>query len=84
MDRGAWQATDYEVAESTRLSACVHVFAHAHVRAHTHTHTHTHTITNENQLYSTGNSLLCGELNGRKFKKRGYMYMHSRYTLFYD
>ena len=48
MDRGAWQATDYEVAESTRLSACVHVFAHALVRARAHTHTHTHTHTHNN------------------------------------
>ena len=28
-------------------------------------------ITNENRLYSTGNSMLCGDLNGKEIQKRG-------------
>ena len=34
MDRGAWEATVYRVAESCMLSS------YARARAHTHTHTH--------------------------------------------
>ena len=35
-------------------------------------------ITNENLLYSMGNSVLCGDLNGKEIqKKRGYTYTHS-------
>ena len=28
-------------------------------------------ITNEDLLYSTGNSVLCGDLNGKEIQKRG-------------
>ena len=35
-------------------------------------------ITNENLLYSMGNSVLCGDLNGKEIqKKRGYTDTHS-------
>ena len=35
-------------------------------------------ITNENLLYSMGNSVLCGDLNGKEIqKKRGYIYKRS-------
>ena len=36
MDRGAWRATVFRVAESDMAE-------HTHTHAHTHTHTHTHT-----------------------------------------
>ena len=38
MDRGAWQATVFRVAESDMTE-----HTHTHTHAHTHTHTHTHT-----------------------------------------
>ena len=49
MDRGAWQATVYRVAQSQTqlkwLTACAHTHTHilslTHTRTHTHTHTHT-------------------------------------------
>ena len=36
MDKGAWEATVYRVADSDMLSS--------YARAHTHTHTHTHIV----------------------------------------
>ena len=33
-------------------------------------------ITNENLLYSTGNSVLCGDLNGKEIQKRGDICIH--------
>lgn len=34
-------------------------------------------ITNVNLLYSTGNSVLCGDLNGKEIEKNsGYMYTY--------
>ena len=36
-----------------------------------HTLLYTKQITDENLLYSTGNSVLCGDLNGKKIEKRG-------------
>ena len=32
--------------------------------------------TNENLLYSTGNSVLCGDLNGKEIQKRGDICIH--------
>ena len=33
-------------------------------------------ITNENLLYITGNSVLCGDLNGKEIQKRGDICIH--------
>ena len=42
-------------------------------------------ITNENLLYSTGNSLLCGDLNGKEIqKKRGHRQIYCWFTLLYS
>ena len=42
-------------------------------------------ITNVNLLYKTGNSVLCGDLNGKeiekKKKKSGYMYTYDSFIL---
>jgi len=42
MDRGAWQATVFRVAESDMTE---HTHTHTHAHTHTHTHTHTHNVT---------------------------------------
>ena len=39
--------------------------------------THIKYITNENLLHSTGNSMLCGDLNEKKIPTRGYMYTYT-------
>ena len=73
MDRGAWWATVHGVTQSQTRLTLLRSSSRMNweIGSDTYTMLCIKQINNENLLYSTGNTVLCCDLNGKEIQKRG-------------